>query len=62
MRRHDALVSRTSGGLAVAMVMIGVIVAVDVAFLRDEPWVRLVTNIGIVAAFAVCYYLLVLRR
>lgn len=45
-----------------AMVMIGVIVAVDVAFLRDEPWVRLVTNIGIVAAFAVCYYLLVLRR
>lgn len=37
------------------VVMGGLIVLVDVLFLRDLFWVRLAVNIGIVAVFAVVY-------
>ena len=35
--------------------MVGVVVAVDVLFLRDRFWLRLVTNIGIVVVFGAVY-------
>jgi hypothetical protein len=54
--------SRTSSGLLVALLMIAIIVGVDVAFLRDKPWVRLATNVGIVAAFGIGYWLTVVRN
>ena len=53
--------SRTSGTLLVALLMVAIIVGVDVAFLRDKPWVRLATNVGIVFVFGVGYWLLVVR-
>lgn len=43
------------------LVMAGVIVAVDVLFLRDHVWIRLGVNIGIVVVFA-AFYLLVFRN
>ncbi len=54
--------SRTSAGLLVALLMIAIIVGVDVAFLRDKPWVRLATNVGIAAAFGIGYWLVVARN
>ena len=54
--------SRTAAGLLVALLMIATIVGVDVAFLRDKPWVRLATNVGIVAAFGIGYWLFVARN
>lgn len=53
--------SKTASGLVVALLMIAIIVGVDVAFLRNRPWVRLATNIGIVAAFFAGYCLFALR-
>jgi uncharacterized membrane protein YfcA len=41
--------------------MIAVIVGVDVAFLRNRFWLRLLVNIGIVLVFA-ALYLRFLRR
>jgi hypothetical protein len=43
-----------------ALLMVALIVGVDSLFLRDQFWLRLVVNIGIVLAFGV-FYLLVLR-
>ena len=40
------------------VVMVALIVGLDVSFLRDHFVVRLVTNVCIVAAFAVLYLLL----
>jgi hypothetical protein len=37
------------------LVMIAVIVGVDLVFLRNRLWARLITNIGIVLVFAVFY-------
>lgn len=37
------------------VIMIGLIVGVDVLFLRDHFWWRLGVNIGIVALFAATY-------
>ena len=53
--------SRTSSGFLVALLMIAIIVGVDVAYLRDKPRVRLAMNVGIVAAFAIIYRVLVAR-
>jgi hypothetical protein len=44
------------------VVMGGLIIAVDVLFLRDLFWARLLTNIGIVAVFVVVYLTVVQKR
>ncbi|MFN8157241.1 MAG: hypothetical protein U0R68_07475 [Candidatus Nanopelagicales bacterium] len=41
------------------VVMIGLIVGVDVAFLRDRFWARLVTNVAIVAVSLLVYYVFI---
>ena len=41
--------------------MAALIVGVDILFLRDQFWLRLVLNIGIVLVFVV-FYLMVLRK
>jgi hypothetical protein len=43
------------------LVMVVLIVGLDVLFLRHQFWPRLLTNIGIVAVFAVIY-LTVIKR
>ena len=43
------------------LLMVALIVGLDVLFLRDQFWLRLATNIGIVLAFG-AFYLLVLRK
>ena len=50
--------------LAVALyvlAMVGIVVGVDVLFLRHLFWERLITNIGIVVVFA-AFYLRFLKR
>lgn len=47
--------------VAYVLLMGGVIVALDVLFLRDHFWARLMTNIGIVVIF-VALYLFVFQR
>jgi hypothetical protein len=42
------------------LLMVAVVATVDVRFLRHRFWIRLFTNIGIVAVFLV-FYLAVLR-
>lgn len=42
------------------LLMVAVIVTVDVLFLRNRFWIRLFTNIGVVAVFLV-FYLVVVR-
>jgi hypothetical protein len=44
------------------LVMVGVIIGLDVLFLRDLFWWRLVTNIAIVAVFATAYLVWFRRR
>jgi hypothetical protein len=39
------------------LVMVALIVALDVLFLRDRFWLRLIVNVGIVAVFAATYLL-----
>ena len=36
--------------------MVALIVILDVLFLRDHFWLRLIVNVGIVAAFAALYF------
>jgi hypothetical protein len=43
------------------LVMVAFIVGVDFLFLRNQLWLRLVVNVGIVLVFAV-FYLTVLRN
>jgi hypothetical protein len=43
------------------LVMIAVVVGVDVLFLREHFWARLLTNIGIVVLFG-AFYLAFLRN
>ncbi len=38
------------------LVMVALIVALDVLFLRDHFWLRLIVNAGIVAMFAAAYF------
>lgn len=47
--------------VAYVLLMGGVIVALDILFLRDHFWARLMTNIGIVVIF-VALYLFVFQR
>ena len=39
------------------LIMVAVIVGVDFLFLRNQFWIRLIVNVGIVAAFAALYLL-----
>lgn len=41
------------------LLMVAVIVTVDVLFLRNRFWIRLFTNIGVVALFLVLYLVVV---
>ena len=43
------------------VLMVALIVGVDVLFLRNQSWLRLVANMGIVLVFLV-FYLSVLRN
>jgi hypothetical protein len=38
------------------LAMVGVVVGVDVLFLRDQFWERLIANVGIVLVFAAFYF------
>lgn len=49
-------------GVVYAVVMIAVIVSVDLAFLRDQPVLRLAVNAAIAAVAAVLYMLVFRRR
>jgi hypothetical protein len=44
------------------LVMVALIVSVDVLFLRHQFWPRLMTNVGIVLVFGVCYFLFLKDR
>lgn len=44
------------------LVMIIIIVAVDLLFLRDLAWERLVVNVGIVLAFGAGYFAFFRKR
>jgi hypothetical protein len=43
------------------VVMVAIIVTVDILFLRHQFWARLLSNIGIVAVFAACYFIFLKR-
>jgi hypothetical protein len=38
------------------LALVAVVVGVDVLFLRHQFWLRLITNVGIVAVFLGCYF------
>jgi hypothetical protein len=48
-------VNRTAGIALLIVAMVVLIVVVDVLFLRERVWLRLVVNVGIVALAAVVY-------
>jgi hypothetical protein len=48
-------VGRPAAAVLYALVLAAVIVSVDVLFLRDRLWERLIVNVGIVVAFAAVY-------
>ncbi len=54
--------SRSVEQVLYVLLMVVVIVGVDVAFLRDRAWLRLVVNIAIVAIFLVVYATLLSGR
>ena len=43
------------------LAMVAIVVGVDVLFLRNQFWARLITNVGIVLVF-VAFYLWFLKR
>lgn len=54
-RKGAVAVSHFTAALPYLVAMIVVVVGVDVLFLREHFWARLLVNIGIVAAFAGFY-------
>jgi len=42
-------------GILYAAVMVAIVVAVDLLFFRDQPWLRLAVNVGIVLVFGAFY-------
>jgi hypothetical protein len=38
------------------LAMVAIVVGVDVLFLRNHIWLRLITNIGIVLIFGIVYW------
>ena len=61
----SAIFSRSKKGVIYqvlyVLLMVALIVGVDLLFLRNQFWLRLVVNIGIVLVFGV-FYLTVLRN
>jgi hypothetical protein len=49
-------VGRQAAVVLYVLAMVGIVVAVDVLFLRHQPWLRLVTNVGIVLVFGAVYF------
>lgn len=43
-------------------VMVALIVGLDLAFFRNQFWLRLAVNAGLVVVFAVGYFVLLRRR
>jgi hypothetical protein len=48
-------VGRQAAVVLYVLAMVAVVVGVDVLFLKQHLWTRLIVNIGIVLVFAVCY-------
>ena len=48
-------------GVLYVLAMVGIVVGVDVLFLRHHFWPRLIVNVGIVVVFG-AFYLRFLRR
>lgn len=55
-------VKRSPSAIVLGVAMVALIVAVDVLWLRDDPWVRLAVNVGIVAVFAAIYFRFIADR
>jgi hypothetical protein len=55
-------VGRQAAVVIYVLVMVGLIVGVDVLFLRHHFWPRLIVNVGIVAVFVVVYLAFLKRR
>jgi hypothetical protein len=53
--------STRAATILLAVVMIALIVGLDVTFLRDHVWLRLATNVGIVAVCLLVYYRVIRR-
>jgi hypothetical protein len=49
-------VGRRAGVVLYVLAMVGIVVAVDVLFLRHQFWWRLITNVGIVLVFVAVYF------
>jgi uncharacterized membrane protein YfcA len=49
-------VRRQAGVVLYVLAMIGIVVGVDVLFLRHQFWLRLITNIAIVLVFVAVYF------
>ena len=47
---------RSGVSIVYGLVMVALIVGVDLLFLRDQPWLRLAVNVGIVLAFGIGYF------
>lgn len=63
-RKSPAIGAQMSKQIIIALyivAMIALIVGVDVAFLRDRFWARLMANIGIVLVFAAFYWSFIRR-
>jgi hypothetical protein len=48
--------ARTTAIVLYVLMMVTIIVGVDIAFFRQEPWERLAANIGIVLLFGALYF------
>jgi hypothetical protein len=49
-------VGRQAGVVLYVLAMVGIVVGVDVLFLRHQFWWRLITNVGIVLVFVTFYF------
>jgi membrane protein implicated in regulation of membrane protease activity len=49
-------VGRRAGVVLYVLAMVGIVVAVDVLFLRHQFWWRLITNVAIVLVFVAVYF------
>jgi uncharacterized membrane protein YfcA len=49
-------VGRQAAVVLYVLAMVGIVVGVDVLFLRDQFWLRLIINIGIVLVFLAFYF------
>jgi hypothetical protein len=50
------------GVVLYVLALIGVVVGVDVLFLRHHFWARLIVNVGVVLVFGAFYWLVLKRR